>query len=242
MRIRSGTSSDSRRSSSSFSLTRTRSRWPVPGISPVRCPPTKMSPFHFGSLLAGVERHAGQRNGRHPVDDRRFEAFLRKRRRLPRSRVAAAEAHDRPAVVGARLQDVDFVAAVRSHFVLPHLAGRRMHGEAERVAVAERVDLRLVSGASDERVVRRHGAIVIEAQHLARVAVRILRAAAVAAARRRHIELAVAAPREPRRPADARAATEDVLEFGDRGSVEAAASDGQRRLPLGSPTGFRYEK
>ena len=46
----SSTSSDSRRSSSIFSLNRIRSRRPVPGISPVRRPPTNTSPFHFGSL------------------------------------------------------------------------------------------------------------------------------------------------------------------------------------------------
>ena len=109
-----------------------------------------------------------------------------------------------------------------------------MGGEPECVAMAERVNLRLVPGAADERVVRRHGAIVIQAQHFSRVAVRILRAAAVTAARRRHIELAVAAPGEPRRPADARAATEDVREIGDRRPVEAATSHRQRRLPLGA--------
>ena len=109
-----------------------------------------------------------------------------------------------------------------------------MGGEPQRVAVADRIDLRLVSGTADERVVGRHGAVVIQAQHFARIAVRILRAAAVPAARRRHIELAVASPRDPRRAADARAAAEDVREIGDRGAVEAAASHRQRRLSLGA--------
>ena len=70
-------SSDSRRSSSIFSLNRMRSRWPVPGISPVRSAPTKTSPFHFGKLVAGVERHARHGDRRHPVHDRRLEAFVR---------------------------------------------------------------------------------------------------------------------------------------------------------------------
>jgi hypothetical protein len=47
---RSSVSSDSRRSSSIFSLKRMRSRCPVPGISPVLIDPTNTSPFHFGSL------------------------------------------------------------------------------------------------------------------------------------------------------------------------------------------------
>src|SRR5262245_4051886 len=98
--------------------------------------------------------------------------------------------------------------------------------------MTEGVDLRLVSGTSGERVVRRRRAIVIEAKHLAGIAVRILRAAAVAAAWRRHIELAVAPPREPRRAAHAGPATEDVFEVGDRGSIEPSACQRQRGLFL----------
>src|SRR5262249_10605422 len=48
IRWRRSTSSDSRRISSIFSLNMIRSTWPVPGISPVRRPPTNTSPFHFG--------------------------------------------------------------------------------------------------------------------------------------------------------------------------------------------------
>ena len=107
-----------------------------------------------------------------------------------------------------------------------------MDRKAQRVTVSERVDLRLMSRASIERVVRGHRAVVIEPKHLARVGVWILRAAAVAAAGRRHIELAVTSPREPRRAAHTGPATEDVLEFRNRRSIEASTSERQRRLFL----------
>src|SRR5207244_4680479 len=73
---------------------------------------------------------------------------------LFRSRTAVA--HDGPAVVRARLEDVDLVAAVGTVLVQPHVAGRGIHREAERTAMAERVNLRLrVRGFSDKRIDRK---------------------------------------------------------------------------------------
>ena len=97
--------------------------------------------------VAGVERHAGDRDRRHPVDERRLEARVSRALDLPRPRIGAAVAHERPSVVGAGLEDVDLVAAVRAVLVEPHLAGARMHRQPERAAVSERVDLRLCAGA-----------------------------------------------------------------------------------------------
>ena len=102
-----------------------RCRCPVPGISPMRMPPTNASPFHFAQLVAGVDRQARGRDRRHPVDDGVLEAFAREAFRLPRPRIRAARADERPAVVRAGLQDVDLVAAVRAVLALPELAGRR---------------------------------------------------------------------------------------------------------------------
>ena len=110
-----------------------------------------------------------------------------------------------------------------------------MGAEPQRVAVTQRVDLGLVSGASHKGVVRGDRAVVVQAQHLAGVGVRILRAAAVPAARRGHVQLAVAAPGDPRRAADAGARAEDVAEPGNRRPVEAPARDGQDRLPFTRP-------
>src|SRR6185436_12230061 len=98
--------------------------------------------------------------------------------------------------------------------------------------MANREDLGLVIGAARVRVVRGRRAIVIESKHLARVTVRILRAAAVAAARRRHVELAVTAPREPRGSAHTGPTTEDVFELGNYRAVESPTRERQRRLFL----------
>src|SRR5437667_7622785 len=92
---------------------------------------------------------------------------------LPGALVGPSVAHDRPAVVLAGFQNVDLIPAVRTVLVEPHLAGSRMHGEAQRAPVTKGVHLRLVAGASHERVVARNSAIVLEPQHLAALAVGI---------------------------------------------------------------------
>ena len=137
-----GTSSDSRRSSSIFSLNRMRSRWPVPGISPVRS---------AADEDVALPLRQACRRCRTPCPRRRSTASsTRSAARSPRCEnssdchgpgIGAAVADDRPAVVRARLQDVDLVAAVRAVLVLPDLAGARVHGQAERAAMAEREDL-----------------------------------------------------------------------------------------------------
>ena len=132
---------------------------------------------------------------------------------LPRPGIGAPVAHERPAVVRARLQDVDFVAAVRPVLVQPHLAGARMHRQAERAAMAERVDLGPgIGGLADERIVFRHAAVVVQPQHLPAEAVQPLGGVA-ADGDRRDVELAVAAERDLRR---ADIADEDVLRLGER--------------------------
>src|SRR5262245_21040137 len=76
--------------------------------------------------IAAVEREARRRNRRHPEDDRLLEAGSG--RRKARTVVVAAVADDRPAVVAARLQHVQFVAAVWPVFQLPDLVGERIEG------------------------------------------------------------------------------------------------------------------
>src|SRR5262245_1748651 len=114
---------------------------------------------------------------------------------LPRARVRAAVAHERPAVVGARLQDVDLVAAVGTVFVGPDLAGAGVDGEAELVAMSQRVDLGLCSRFPGKRIVRWNASIVADAEHLAALISGVLREVRILliAARRRDVEHAVPA-------------------------------------------------
>src|SRR5437867_4085183 len=85
----------------------------------------------FRKLVACVESHAGESDRRHPEDKGLLEAFVRDSFGLPWSLVRAAEAHDRPAVVASGADDVDFIAAVGSVLVFPHLAGSRMNRKSD---------------------------------------------------------------------------------------------------------------
>src|SRR6059036_4073092 len=92
-----------------------------------------------GKTFAGVEREPRRGNRRHPEDDRLLESG--RRRRKARAVVVAAVADDRPAVVAARLQHVQFVAAVWTVFMLPDLASERIEGEPELHAMTDFVKI-----------------------------------------------------------------------------------------------------
>src|SRR5262245_298804 len=122
-----------------------------------------------------VEAHARRRYRRHEVDDRRHHAFELKALGLIRPGVRAAETHERPAVVAARLDDVDLIAAVRAHLGLPDRFRWLVPDETLGRAMAERVDFGPVTLFDDERVVLRHRAVRVVAQDLAAQAHRVLR-------------------------------------------------------------------
>ncbi len=96
------------------------------------------------------------------------------------ARVDLAERHERPAVVAARHEPVELVAAHGPDLGGPKLAGVGVPREPLRVAVAVGVDLGFGAGAADERVVGGSRAVVAQAQHFADVAAEILREHAVA--------------------------------------------------------------
>src|SRR5690606_19340456 len=79
---------------------------------------------------AGIEAEARYGDGGRPVDDRRLEPLVRRAvSRLPGAGIGAAQADHRPAVIGAGLQDIQLVAAVRTVLGLPDLARHRVRGE-----------------------------------------------------------------------------------------------------------------
>ena len=119
--------------------------------------------FHCGILVAGVEHDAARRDGRRVVDDRLLHA------RLAALGDAGLHAHrdHAPAVVLARLDDVDLVAALRAVLRLPQLAADRIPRQALRIAMAVAPDRRQRAGLADERVVLRHRAVVVDAMDLA---------------------------------------------------------------------------
>src|SRR5688572_7260446 len=162
----------------------------------------------LGQTIAGIEGDARHGNRGHPVDDRVADSLLRERP-LPRSAVGAAEADERPAVVGAGHEDVDLVSAVWSVLDLPDGAGDRVPGHSQEGAMAHREDFWPRVGAADERIVRRNLAFVREPKDLAAEGLGILSVAAAV----RHIQHAVAAEHD--RTATAAFADEDVLRVGE---------------------------
>src|SRR5262245_42693250 len=130
--------------------------------------------FPFGETIPGIERHPGDGNRRHPEHDGGLVAGMTRTIVLPRPSVLASIADDRPAVIRTRFEDVDFITAVRSIFVEPHLAGSRVHRQTESAAVAQRVDLGPVAGASNERVVCGDAAVILEPQNFSAEIVGIL--------------------------------------------------------------------
>src|SRR6185503_7284904 len=129
----------------------------------------------------------------------------------PSAAIVAAVAHHRPTVVLARADDVELVAAVGAVLALPNVAGDRVHGEAERAPVAERIDRRVPALLPRERIVLGHAAVVVEAQDLAGRRHVILSVAAA----RCDVELAVLAEDDRRGAAGGVVGLPDLLDIGD---------------------------
>src|SRR5207302_9043799 len=143
--------------------------------------------------LAGVERHAGRRDGGHPGVERLRHARLVRALADPgTAAVIDTVGDDRPAVIDAGTDDVHLVAALRPVLVRPEHSRLRMQRRALHVAVPEVEFLGLPSRLSGERVVLRHAPIVVQTDHRAGVVIRALRALHLPALAEREIEIAVA--------------------------------------------------
>ena len=122
--------------------------------------------------VAGVERQARRGNRRNPDNVRRLHALFERASAKPSvPRTVAPKLTIRPAVVGALLDDVDLVAALRTVLRFPDRARVRMDREPHHVPVAEGPDLRLRIGLTHERIVRRDGAVIAKTQNLALVCI-----------------------------------------------------------------------
>src|SRR5215813_6452408 len=109
--------------------------------------------------VAGVKSHAGRSDRRHPVLDRLLHPLLVCALVNPGAIVVDAVADHRPAVVLARLGNVDLVAAARAMLVLPQLPGLGIERRALRIAVAIAPDLRLGACPIYEWIVGRHRSV-----------------------------------------------------------------------------------
>lgn len=177
-----------------------------------------------GKQAALVDDHAGRGDDGDPEGlgrgDIRARAVLGD---LP-AVVVAALGHERPAVVGARLDQVELVAAHGAHLDLPE-AALRVPVDAQRVAVAQRPDLRLHGALAGKGVAREGGAVVVQLDHLAQVGGHGL-------GRGHLVDLA---RRDPQRAVRAEEQAAGELEPA-RGPLRVAPDDleaGQRAAPVG---------
>src|SRR4030095_9452336 len=133
----------------------------------------------------------GRGDRRHRLVDRLLHAWLGGALAdLGADAVVDAVRDDRPAVVGAGADDVHLVAALRAVLVRPEHAGLGVQRRALLVAVAEVEFLRLPGGLADERIVLRHAAVVVQADHRARVILGLRGAGHLAAVAQREVDVA----------------------------------------------------
>ncbi len=114
-----------------------------------------------------------------------------------------------------------------------------MHGEALRAAVTDRVDLGQVALLTEERIVRRCRAVVVEPQHLAVKRREVLRGAAERAAGG-HEEPAVGREGDARAERRRGLAPDQGLETADTAVLELAAHQGQPGEALVGAAGVAF--
>src|SRR4029079_2352042 len=90
----------------------------VPGAGNLTLPQPadKEIPLPGGEDVPGVKRAAGHGDRRDPHDHRQLRALAHRVRRHGLALVVAAIADKGPSIVAPRLEDVDFVAAMRPLF------------------------------------------------------------------------------------------------------------------------------
>src|SRR5436190_19255602 len=103
-------------------------------------------------LVTRIHGEPRRRDRRQPHHDRLLDAFAERHGRDSRAVVVASEAPLRPAVVAARQDQVDLVAAVRAVLGGQHYAAG-MHDETELVAMPVAEHLGPSPGLSLERIV-----------------------------------------------------------------------------------------
>src|SRR5690606_7430527 len=135
-----------------------------------------------GPRSAFGDGHAGRGHGRHPHVNRVGHALLAGALADGCARAVLHAVRDhRPAVVGARLDDVQFVAALRPVLDLPDDPGAWVASHALRVAVAEGEKLRPGAVAVDKGVVVGHAAVAPEADHAGVMGAEVLAVGHIAA-------------------------------------------------------------
>ena len=126
--------------------------------------------------FSAIERDASPRDIGRPEIHRLLHPLLSRLVAVDRlTAVLPPVADDRKAVVLSFRHRVDLVAAARSVFARPQHARAGMNRNTLNVSDADRENLGARAAATDERVVGRNRSVRVDAQHLAHVAVELLR-------------------------------------------------------------------
>src|SRR4030095_9662117 len=126
-------------------------------------------------LIARVEKHSGDSDRRHPKESWRFHPFSKRLFANNLAGVFASVTDNGPAIVGATLDDVDFVSTHRSVLTGPDLTRLGVNRHSLRIPVSVRVDFRLRAGTADERIVGGDSALLVKSDDLSIVIAEILR-------------------------------------------------------------------
>ena len=196
--------------------------------------------FPFRKKIAGVKVGAARGDGRHPISEGLFHVDFGGDVDHRGAVVIHAVGDDGPAVVETFFDEVEFVATAGAVLGVEEFAGDRVEGEALRVAVAVAPDGGVGFGVTDEGIIRRDAAVVVEAVDFAVGARDVLGVFALAAFADAEEEIALAIEGDAAAEVDA-AGFDVVLEFAlvnrllvDEGAVFDFAADDAREADFGA--------
>ena len=119
--------------------------------------------------ISCVNGHTRRGNGRRPVQHWRHNAFTFPERRYPGAGVVQPVGSDRPAIIGARTDNIDFVSTTGTVLVGNQPALNAVVEQPLHIAVTIAVYFTLVGVVPCKRVVVRYTAIRVKAHNTANV-------------------------------------------------------------------------
>src|SRR6267154_2342370 len=141
-------------------------------------PNKKIAPPRW-KLITAIHRESRRRDRRRPIDQRLLEPRALRIRRNIGTGIVHAISDDRPTIVPARHDDVQFIAAARTMLCFVQPPTLYIEDQALLVAMAPSVDFRTDGSLSDEWIILRHAAVSVQADNLPEIGRQVLRFLAI---------------------------------------------------------------
>src|SRR5262249_38514767 len=125
--------------------------------------------------VARIKENSGDTDRRHPEEARRLHALSYRRFADNLAGIFASVTDNRPSIVGAGLDDIDFVSTHRAVLAGPDFTSVGVNRHSLRIAVSVGINLRLGTRPLDEGIIGRDTPVVVEANNLSVVLAEILR-------------------------------------------------------------------